>query len=99
MFFESYLLIVIFVHGQAEKEEQATKEVVAAAAPVSKPETDYVSPTETWTTETTEVPVPASHGNWADEVAPASAAPTASFTSAEEWPATQVCNFDIMKTT
>jgi len=71
---------------EAEKEEQATKEV-AAAAPVVKPEVDYVSQTETWT-EAAEVPAaPVSHGNWADEVAPA-AAPSAAFTATEDWTAT-----------
>ncbi|WP_278924670.1 hypothetical protein, partial [Pseudophaeobacter profundi] len=70
---------------EAEKEEQATKEVAAAPAP--KPEVDYVSPTETWT-ETAEVPAaPVSHGNWADDVAPAAAPAAAPFTATEDWTA------------
>lgn len=65
--------------------------MAAAAAPVVKPEIDYVSPTETWT-ENTEAPAAASHGNWADEVAaPAQAAPAA-FT-AEDWPSQVLANF------
>jgi len=77
---------------EAEKEEQATKEVAAAAVPLSKPEVDYVSPTETWTETTAEVPAAAAThgGNWADDVA-TPAAPASTFTTAtEEWPATQV---------
>ncbi|KAG8250121.1 40S ribosomal protein SA [Homalodisca vitripennis] len=71
---------------EAEKEEQATKEVAPVVVP--KAETEYVSPTETWT-ETAEVPVPATgHTNWADDVVPPTQpAAATTFPATEEWPA------------
>jgi hypothetical protein len=83
---------------QAEKEEQATKEVVVVAAPL-KTESEFTSqPTEVWGNEMAAEPV--SH-SWAEDVpAPApvasTTAPPVTYNTSDDWAAQVGVSFDRM---